>query len=525
MKIKTTLKTLFLLIVFLPLGILAQDGSLDANFGLGGIAYTNVGSDTNFVNPAYSLALQIDGKIVVSGNKYNGNNYDFATVRFNSNGSLDTSFGTNGMVITNFEGNDIAKSVAIQSDGKILVTGINATGVGSSKFALFRYNPNGSLDTTFDFDGIFTSNFNGGDCNALAISIQNDGKIILAGDARNGSGFSGFACRRLISNGSLDSTFGTNGKVFTLFESAGATADSANSVSIQSNGKIVLTGSSFKYNIGGGGTNRFAALRYNSNGSLDNTFDNDGKVITTFGIFGDEGTSLALQNDGKILIGGNSAVANFGTEVFAIVRLNVDGSLDTTFDNDGKVTTLIGTFMDRLFSTIIQNDGKILVSGYSNSLSNNVFTLVRYNTDGSLDTSFDMDGIVNSISDSSAYLGAYSLALQTDGKIVAAGLLNNSLAVVRLNNPSLSDNSFENRNAFSINPNPFSKETVIQTENFFENASLLVYNSMGQLVKTINNINGQSITVSRDNLPSGLYFVNLTQENRTIGIEKLLIAD
>lgn len=502
---------------------MAQDGSLDTSFGVGGIATTTVGSydSSNLAGNAYPVAIQNDGKIVVAGKSYNGLNYDFGVVRYNYNGSLDTTFGTNGKVITDF-GNDFPKSMAIQSDGKIVVAGVNHNG-SSVNFALVRYTTNGSLDTTFDTDGKVTTNYNGSDCHAYSLALQSDGKIVLVGDARNGSGYMGFAAMRYNTDGSLDTTFGTNGKVYTLFGTPGTTSDSANAVALQNDGKIVLVGSSYLFSPG---VSRFVALRYNANGSLDTSFDNDGMLTTSFGAFSDFGTSIALQNDGKLVMAGNSSLTQSGTQTFAIARLNIDGSLDTTFDTDGKVTTLIGTFMNGLFSTKMQGDGKILVAGYSNSLNNNVFTIARYNIDGSLDTSFDSDGIVNSISDSSTYAGAYTLALQNDGKIVAAGKLNNSFAVVRYNNPSLATTTFENQSVtISIAPNPFSNQTTFQSNIPFENASLLVYNSIGQLIKTINNINGQQITFSRDNLPNGLYFAHLMQDNKSIGSQKLVITE
>jgi len=521
------LKTTFLLtnLFLLPFINLAQDGSLDTSFGVGGIATTIVGTfeTINLAGNAYPVAIQSDGKIVVAGKSYNGLNYDFGVVRYNDNGSLDTTFGVNGKVITDF-GNDFPKAMAIQSDGKILVAGVNFSS-SSLKFAVVRYNIDGSLDTTFDTDGKVTTNYNGSDCHAYALALQSDGKIVLAGDARNGSGYLGFAAMRYNTDGSLDTSFGTNGKVFTLFGAPGVTSDSANAVAIQNDGKIVLVGSSFLYSPSPG-LSRFAALRYNADGSLDTSFDNDGMLTSSFGAFNDEGTSLAIQNDGKLVIGANSSLAQNGTEIFAMARLNTDGSFDTTFDSDGKLTTPIGTFSNGLHSTILQADGKILVAGYSNSLNNNVFTIVRYNIDGSLDTSFDTDGIVNSISDSSTYAGAYDLAIQNDGKIVASGKLNNGFAVVRYNNPSLSTNTFDYQTVnISIAPNPFSFQTTFQSSIPFENARLLVYNSLGQLIKTINNINGLQVTLSRDNLPNGLYFAHIMQGNKSIGSQKLVITE
>lgn len=516
-------KTTFLLAILfsLPFTSIAQDGSLDTSFGVGGIVNSTVGTYDmlGLSGDAYPVAIQTDGKIVVAGKSFNGLNYDFGVVRYNGDGSLDPTFGTGGKVLTDF-GNDIPKSMAIQSDGKIVVGGINFSG-STVKFGLVRYNTNGSLDTTFDLDGKVSANYHG-DCNAYSLALQGDGKIVLVGDGQNTSGFQGVLAIRFNTDGSLDSTFGTNGKVFTLFGTPGTTSDTGNAVALQNDGKIVVAGLSYTYSTN---TSTFAVLRYNADGSLDNSFDGDGMLTTSIRGF-DQGVSLAIQNDGKLVVGGDSALTQTGGHILAIVRYNSDGSLDTTFDGDGKVTTTIGTFENNLLSTILQNDGKILVSGISNSLNGNVFTLVRYNIDGSLDTSFDSDGIVNTISDHAAFTGAYALALQTDGKIVAAGKLNNNFAVVRYNNPSLATTTFENQAInISVAPNPFSNQTTFQSNIPFENASLLVYNSIGQLVKKINNINGQQITFSRDNLSPGLYIVHLMQDNKSIGCQKLVIKE
>jgi uncharacterized delta-60 repeat protein len=507
------LKSTFLLTILflLPFTTIAQDGSLDTSFGIGGIVNTTVGAydSVNLAGNAYPVAIQNDGKIVVAGKSYNGFNYDFAVVRYNDNGSLDTNFGTNGKVITDF-GNDLPKSIAIQSDGKIVVAGINYNG-SSVKFALVRYTINGSLDTTFDTDGKVTTNFSGGDSHAYSLALQSDGKIVLVGDGRNGSGYLGFATIRYNTDGSLDTTFGTNGKVSTVFGTPGTTSDTANAVAIQNDGKIIVAGLSY---ISSTNTSSFAVLRYNADGSLDTSFDNDGMLTTSIGGF-DEATSLALQNDGKLVVGGNSAATQNGAKIFAIARFNSDGSLDTTFDSDGKVTTLIGTFMNGLYSTIVQGDGKILVAGYSNSLNSNVFTIVRYNIDGSLDTSFDSDGIVNSISDSTAYSGAYALALQNDGKIVAAGRLNNYFGVVRYNNPSLATNTFENQTLnISIAPNP-SRGLFTIAANSLSDVRLSVFDVLGKKIQTttLDLLTEQTIDLS--NQSSGIYLLEVQSQNTT----------
>ncbi|MGA9109772.1 MAG: delta-60 repeat domain-containing protein, partial [Smithella sp.] len=186
-------------------------GSLDTTFGTGGIVTTPIGSYDAY---AYALAIQSDGRIVVSGYSSNGSNYDFALVRYNTDGSLDTTFGTGGIVITPMgSGYDIAYALAIQSDGRILAAGNSYNG-SNYNFALVRYNTNGSLDTTFGTGGIVTTSIGTGDSEALALGIQSDGNILAAGKSPDGSN-NDFALVRYNTNGSLDTTFGTGGIVTT----------------------------------------------------------------------------------------------------------------------------------------------------------------------------------------------------------------------------------------------------------------------------------------------------------------------
>jgi uncharacterized delta-60 repeat protein len=341
-------------------------GDLDNTFDGDGKVTTAVGSS---LDAAHSVAMQSDGKIVVAGYSDNGSNIDFALMRYNSNGSLDTTFDGDGKVTTAVgSSHDAAHSVAIQSDGKIIVAGYSDNG-SNYEFSLTRYNSNGSLDTTFDGDGKVTTDFGSSDT-AYSVAIQSDGKIVVAGYSWNGSNWD-CALTRYNSNGSLDTTFDGDGKVTTDF---GNSDDFAYSAAVQSDGKILVAGESFN------GSNRdFALMRYNSNGSLDTTFDGDGKVTTDFGNSNDFANSIAIQSNGKILVAGQSF--NDNNWDFTLTRYNSNGSLDTTFDSDGKVTTDFGNSDDDgAFSVAIQSDGKIVVAGYSYNRDLQ-FALTRYNVD------------------------------------------------------------------------------------------------------------------------------------------------
>ena len=344
------------------------DGSLDTSFGTGGKVTTSLGSHSATGN---SVALQVDGKILVAGGaNYSGaGNYDFGLVRYNSNGSLDTSFGTGGIVITASANGNGARGITVMSNGMILLSGSE-----NFSFAIKRYNPDGTLDTSFSTPGVPVTL--GYIEDGYQATVLSDGKIVMVGNLTRSSfsgGYYDFALFRYNSDGTLDASFNTSGKVTT---DLGAD-DRAFSLALQPDGKILAAGSSW------GSKPFFALARYNVNGSLDTTFNASGKVITDYGT----GRSVAIQSDGKILVAGYS----YPWGQFSLVRYNSNGSLDTSFGTGGETTTEVGTSSENLPSIAIRSDGIILVAGtsYNAGTSNNDFTLLRYNSDGSLDTSFN----------------------------------------------------------------------------------------------------------------------------------------
>ena len=372
-----------------------------------------------------AVAIQSDGKIVVAGRSHNGTDWDFAVVRYNTDGSLDSSFDTDGKVTTPIgSAGDFGWAVAIQSDGKIVVAGYGHNGTDHD-FAVVRYNTDGSLDSSFDTDGKVTTPIGSGDDLGVSMAIQSDGKIVVAGYSDNGSNYD-FAVVRYNTDGSLDSSFDTDGKVTTPIGSGG---DEGSAVAIQSDGKIVLAG--YSYN---GSNYDFAVVRYDTDGSLDSSFDTDGKVTTPFGSNPSRGRAVAIQSDGRIVVAGNAD--NGSNNDFAVVRYNTDGSLDSSFDTDGKLTTPIGSGDDVGRAVALQSDGKIVVAGLSSNGTDDDFAVVRYNTDGSLDTSFDTDGKVTTPIGSGNDVGR-AVALQSDGSIVVAGFgwngTDDDVAVVRYN--------------------------------------------------------------------------------------------
>jgi uncharacterized delta-60 repeat protein len=364
----------------------------------------------------YSTAIQSDGKIVVAGNSYYIDINNFGLARVNTDGSLDTGFSTDGKLTTTIlSSHEYASALAVQSDGKIVVAGTSSSS-NNEDFALARYNTNGTLDGSFSGDGKLTTAIGSSHDYARSIAIQADGKIVVAGSSIIGANHD-FSLARYNANGSLDLSFDGDGKVTT---NIGTSNDAAYSIAIQSDGKIVVAGyANISFN------NDFALARYNADGSLDITFDGDGIVTTAIiGSSNDGVRSIAIQSDGKIVVAG---YCNNGNMDFALARYNIDGSPDISFDGDGKLTTPIGSSMDYANSIAIHSNGKIIVGGYSFTGTDTDFALACYNTEGTLDASFDLDGkvttAIGSLDDEIS-----SIAIQNDGKIVAAGLSFNALS-------------------------------------------------------------------------------------------------
>jgi uncharacterized delta-60 repeat protein len=399
----------------------AADGDVDPTFGIDGKVLTDFDHSTDIAN---AVAIQADGKIVVVGTTYRDNDFsneDFAVTQYNPDGTLDKAFGIGGKVQTDFPGlAAVASSVVVQPDGKIVVAGGAFplfTFLGD--FKVVRYNSNGSLDTSFGDGGIVTTTFPEGSY-AFDVALQNDGKIIAAGtvfvDFNPGeSSNTDFALARYNADGTPDATFGNGGQASTDFLGM---EDDAFSVLIQPDGKIVAVGSANDpatfYD--------FAAVRYLSNGTLDTTFGVAGKVHTDFGDQNfDRARSAALQPDGRIVAAGFAISQNGGVQNFAVARYTSNGVLDTSFGTAGMTQIDFGSCCQSANKVLLQPNGKIITVGYANTESSDSdFLLARLISDGSLDPTFGAGGKVRtSFGDLNG--GANGAVFQPDGKILAVG--------------------------------------------------------------------------------------------------------
>jgi uncharacterized delta-60 repeat protein len=343
------------------------DGSLDTTFGTGGKVITALGSIADLIR---AVALQSDGKIIVVGDAFtNPSGGNFVLVRYNADGSLDSTFGSGGKVIDSLTGNNSSRDIAVQSDGKIIVAWISGDFAPGGDFNLGRYNPDGSLDTTFGSGGKVTTDFFGNNDSVNSIVLQSDGKIIAGGTASSFINLDGskFAIARYNVDGSLDTTFGLNGRATTDFFGQNSVLQT---IALQPNGKIIA---------GGTAANDFALASFNADGSLDLTFGSGGKVTTDFSGT-DQVRAIAVQSNGKIIAGGYDRLFT-NTSDFVIARYNPDGSLDPTFGINGKAITDFGG-RDTAFTMALQPDGKIIQAGSASASGpENDFALVRYDGD------------------------------------------------------------------------------------------------------------------------------------------------
>jgi len=445
----------------------AVPGILDTTFnpeGLkAGTESTNINGSTNN-NPGRAVAIQTDNKIVVAGTAVfsGGSQIKFGIARFLADGTLDETFnaggtqpGTNATSIANSSTDSQAFAVAIQADGKIVAAGY--ANVGSYQFAIARFNADGTLDTT-GFNALGTQAGTniisiGVFSQAFAVVIQPDGKIVLAGDADVG-GVDRLAVARFNSDGTPDLSFGgsNTGTNSTTVNNMGYNGGAG--VTIQSDGKIVVAGFAGDE---AGTVSYFAVARFNTDGTLDTTFNGSGTQAGTNATSianstdpSNEALSVAIQSNGKIVLGGTTAVSS--VTQFGLAQFNTDGTLDGTFNGGGAQAGTAATIIQNSTSAsgaavAIQQNGKIVIAGNAHVGGVDNFGIARFLADGTLDTlTFNPDDLVQPgtnatlINNAGQLSEGNSVALQSDGKIVMAGFLAASpsqFAVARFNGDAI----------------------------------------------------------------------------------------
>ncbi len=500
MKKFTTLSIFLFAACFLK----AQDGTLDATFGNAGWA---TGQYLNAFSDATCIAVQTDGKIVIAGTTAIGGTTVVA-MRFSAAGVLDATFGTGGIAAHNLGTQSIITCLALTSDGKIVLGGDD-----SQKPMLVRLNSNGSLDTSFDGDGYIT--FDDKLSKIVDIKILAGNKILGCAGAIDASSNSIFALFRRNSNGSADTGFGTGG--FAKFDFG--EQELINRIALYPDGRIIGTGVAYK------ATTKYDLLiaRFSANGVLDNTFGTGG-IVTKFFTSGnpyEQGNDVALQNDGKIIIGGRNSVN--GANAFLVARFNADGTSDTGFGTSGRTFTTIGT-NDEARCIAALKDGKILVAGYTTIAGNRNYALARYTSAGVLDNTFGTAGITKVASGLKSSCEEFTIL--PSGKILAVGYaeptaLNRFFAVARFNHSQTTDTENIEPETISakIFPNPASGGQVNLQFNLEEksNCSARLLDVDGKVLTEFFNENlpvGQQNGLFNlpESMSSGMYFIQILTE-------------
>jgi uncharacterized delta-60 repeat protein len=390
-------------------------GDLDPRFGVNGVALTSFGSHSSA--EAAAVVIQPDAKIVVAGSASPDGLYSrFGVVRYQPDGTLDDGFGAHGVVTTVIGSNHaIPGAVVAQPDGKLVVAGGT---YDPFEFALVRYTADGSLDASFGVSGIAHTIRDPGAGEVSALVRLADGRLVVAGQL----GFD-LLVRRYLDNGAFDPTFGTDGEV-TVSTKGCSVGCAINGLALQPDGRIVAAGATWKPESG----YAFLLLRFAPDGSLDQSFGTGGIVITPVGGSA-AARAVVVQPNGKIVADG------WADSGFALVRYNADGSLDGGFGRGGMVVESGG---DSLQALVLQPDGKLVAAG--SSYYYGPFALARFNDDGSLDSTFGNNGSVYSqfrwLNCYGAAGEATSVAIDADHNLVVAGALDSpggllSFAVAR----------------------------------------------------------------------------------------------
>ncbi len=489
----------------------AQPGTLDPTFGNGGSVIHSFAAGTDM---ARAVTVQPDGRILVAGYEQYNPLAPVIVARFNSDGTLDPTFGNGGWATASYASNysGITYGMVLQPDGRIVTAGYVATDVDNDDFCAARFNSDGTLDATFGGDGLVHYGFSeNGDHAAHAIALQADGRIVLAGHADLDLD-EHIGVMRLNTDGTLDTDFDGDGRVaIELNEER-----SVEAIAIRSDGRIVLVGTA-DYTSG-------FVTQLNSDGSLDTGFGTGGTTLVNMG--GQfEGWAVAIQADGKVLVGGNT----YGWDQnYALARLNQDGSFDTSFGTGGSVISGFSNipYNDYGRCLLVQPDGRILLGGATSENSDNAFGVMRFNSDGSLDNGFDGDGqVIHNIV--SGYADQpYAMAFQPDGKVVCAGLATSDtgvdFAIIRMNGGGGGTGVEEHAGAgVALWPNPTTGGLNIVPDATWTGATITVFDALGQeCVRQAMN-SGSRMQVEL-NGPAGVYFVQLRAPGRTSEVVRVI---
>lgn len=509
----------FLLSILSTFYLFSQSGNLDTSFAKNGI------SNSILKGIGKNGIIQNDGKIIIVGTTNSSvvhNPYDIFLARYNSDGTVDTTFGVRGMDTIDLGSTfESPEKIIMQPDDKILVGGYLSQN-SHNQFFLARFKNNGEFDSTFNNTGIVVTDFNSSSANCLTdMALQPDGKIIQTGYSVIDF-IPRFSIVRYNSNGSIDQNFGENGKVITSI----GQKSYARNIAIQKDGKIIVAGESMF------DTYDYTMVRFNENGSLDTYFGVEGVIKTNMvespKISQDYAKSLIIQPDGKIILAGESWIDG-EMQDFSLIRYMNNGSIDESFGINGK-TFAMGYGMNYPVSAIMEIDGKIIIAANENHggpIESKYFAaFVCLNQTGNVDLNY---GIM------SFYLGyeawIYSIVMQPDGKIITVGSSEKDnyhyINLSRFVSPKTSNiDSDRTNHSFSIYPNPVQDNFNIKY--FLESngkISIYLYDLLGNKIMTYfeskYQISGEYdfLFYFPSEIPAGIYLFSIQGEKENILIK------
>ena len=402
--------------LLLPTGpILGADGTLDPSFGTGGKVVSALGLSSA---GGQGVVRQPDGKLVVGGfvgdpflGNYPAVGHGFVVARYNSDGTIDSTFGVGGRLVTTGDNETAIDDLILQPDGKLIAIGDSSSPPNPVQIRLVRYESDGSIDMTYGTNGKVTATLPGGSVAGSAV-LQPDGKLLIAGTVPNsaGSTYQGLLARHN-ADGSPDMSFGTAGYAVIDFPDIG---EEFRAVVLESDGRFYATGGASDQSVPSPGYERnFLVTHFNADGTVDTAFGTNGYVTTQFDVedsYAEFALSAVLQPDGKLIAGGYSGYHG------AAARYNADGSLDATFGDGGKVAVANTS----AYQLLLQPDGKLVMVGHVGSADGLVHSVARLHPDGSVDASFALCALVHTdLGAVSAF--AWDALLQPDGRIVVTG--------------------------------------------------------------------------------------------------------
>ena len=485
------------------------NGTLDTTFGTEGIVSND--SDTTTRN-MQDFVQQNDGKFLVLSD-FNSGSQDYRVLRYNANGTVDTAFGNNGSITTDIGDTEFSKTIAIHSDGKFVVGGTTLGGA-SSTFSIFiaRYNSNGTLDSSFNSNGkkvIATSVFN----DFLNVALQEDGKMLF-GYTSYVSSSPKLKLIRLNTNGNYDTTYGTSGvATFTAPTNFG---NGSKKFKIQADGKVFVFVNSSTI-VNNASNNNLLMMRINANATLDTSFNGSGFQEFSFFTNNDIGSDFSLVGN-QIIVSGNTEETLVLNKI-GVAKFNSSGSLDLSFGTDGKSLYYFPyEAYDESKCSTVQADGKIIVAGMSNVNQTSILSVARYHTDGSIDTSFGANGVFKL--NTQIYDAVNSVKVDGNGKILLATDLN--ATVIRLNSNGTLDGSF-GVSGFAVITTAFSSTADIKV---LADNSILV---AGRVVSTVNNVSSFNFMLAKldanGNMVSSFGSNGITTLSATPNFDELLLVD